>query len=159
MAVSGDVVAGWAYNVNGRSRSGHAFAYDLGAASPAMVDLGTLGGSNSAATAVRAHVVVGFSYTAGNEEHAFAYDLASPSPTMRDLGTLGGTSSHAAPVSGSVVVVGSSTTAGGIESHAFAYDLSAPQRAMRDLGRLGSGGDGPPGRGFARVVGGGGPAV
>jgi uncharacterized membrane protein len=54
------------------------------------VDLGTLGGTYSQATAVSSDVVVGVSSTAGDlDGHAFAYDLAAPSPAMRDLGRLG----------------------------------------------------------------------
>lgn len=117
----------------------HAFAYDLAAEEPTMVDLGTLGGS-SAARAVDGSVVVGDSFVGSPREasgarHAFAYDLAAEEPTMVDLGTLGGYGSEAIDVDGSVVV-GSSATASG-EWRAFAYDLAAEEPTMVDLGSLG----------------------
>lgn len=55
---------------------------------PSVIDLGTLGGAPSRATAVnRAGVVVGTAQTADGSEHAFVWDPASR--RMRDLGTAG----------------------------------------------------------------------
>jgi probable HAF family extracellular repeat protein len=106
-------------------------------AAPAVTDLGTLGGTNSQATAVSGTIVVGYSDTASGQTHAFAYNLGATTPAMRDLGTLGGTSSQATAVSGTIVV-GYSTTATG-DIHAFAYNLAAAFPAMLDLGTLGGG--------------------
>jgi probable HAF family extracellular repeat protein len=113
----------------------HAFAYEVAAPSPQMIDLGTLGGTNSTATGVSGSVIIGNSLLPGDlTTHAFAYDLASPTPHMIDLGTLGGDTSAATSVSGNIVVGNAST---GPTTHAFAYDLSAPAPHMTDLGTLG----------------------
>jgi probable HAF family extracellular repeat protein len=125
MDVSGDIVVGYADTGWGPE---HAFAYDLGAASPKMIDLGVLSGMySSVATAVSGKVVVGYS-----NSHAFAYDLAAASPKMVDLGTLRGRDSLATAVSGKVVV-------GVSDSRAFAYDLGAASPRLIDLGALGGG--------------------
>jgi probable HAF family extracellular repeat protein len=106
---------------------------------PPPIDLGTLGGPTSSATAVQGTLVVGTSTNAAGQNRAFWYDLAKPvaSRRMRDFGTLGGTTATAVAISGSVVV-GSSATAQG-QDHAFAYDFAEPvaTRRMRDLGTLG----------------------
>jgi len=76
------------------------------------IDLGTLGGPNSAALAVNASgQVVGYSRTtsSGAETHAFSW---TPAGGMVDLGTLGGSSSTALAVSASGQVVGYSDVAG-----------------------------------------------
>ena len=67
------------------------------------MDLGTLGGCYSFATAVNGDVVVGSAYTAGEARSRLAYDLVPPR-RHPDLGTLGGNDSSAAAVSGTVVV-------------------------------------------------------
>ena len=132
--MSGDVVVGLSSPAGDSAL--HAFAYDLGAATPTMKDLGTLGGTYSDGRAVSGDVVVGMSSTAGNSaDHAFAYDLGAATPTMKDLGTLGGTYSEADAVSGDIVVGYSSLSSGA--THAFAYDLGASPPAMQDLGTLG----------------------
>src|ERR1700736_5767490 len=61
------------------------------------VDLGTLGGSNSIATAVNDRgQVVGYSRTAGDaESHAFSWTATEG---MVDLGTIGGSLSSATAV-------------------------------------------------------------
>lgn len=101
---------------------------------PTRVDLGTLGGATSSATAVSGTVVVGSAQKASGRSHAFAYDLAAQRPHMIDLGTLGGATSSAGAVTGSIVI-GSSET-GGDYSHAFAYDLAADRPHMIDLGSI-----------------------
>ena len=82
----------------------HAFLYSHGK----IRDLGTLGGTDSAANAVNAHgAVVGASETAndaGND--AFLYSQGR----MTDLGTLGGRASVAAAINDKGAVVGGSLT-------------------------------------------------
>jgi probable HAF family extracellular repeat protein len=141
--VSGNIIVGAASTASGPQ---HAFAYDLGAASPKMRDLGTLGGHSSIAYAVSGNIIVGTSDTAAGQPHAFAYDLGAASPKMRDLGAFpvspdprwppgAGVSSEALAVNGNIVVGTSMTTAH--QQHAFAYDLGATSPTMRDLGTLG----------------------
>lgn len=96
------------------------------------VDLGTLGGASSWATAVDSSVVVGVSDTASGRRHAFAYDLAAPDPHMIDLGTLGGRTSRATDVDGRRVV-GWSRRADGSRG-LFVYDLDAADPHLVDLG-------------------------
>ena len=100
---------------------------------PIRVDLGTLGGRNSQATAV-SHAgncrIVRYGRDAAT--HAFVYTL--PFGPMRDLGTLGYENSAAAAVNGKFVV-GILNNESGVESHAFAYML--PRGPMIDLGTLG----------------------
>jgi len=101
--------------------------------SAAIIDLGTLGGSDSYAYAVSADglVIVGEAYTANGDSHAFKY----VGTTMTDLGTLGGSYSYAYAVSVSadgLVIVGDAYTANG-DTHAFKYVGTT----MTDLGTLG----------------------
>jgi len=110
-----------------------AFAYDLGARQPIMIDLGTLGGPSSTVIATDGVWAVGGSDTAGGDSHAFAYRLAAPHPVLQDLGTLGTWSNPLFIKAG--WVVGESPSADGV--HAFAYNLNAPAGAMIDLGTLG----------------------
>nr|WP_246416143.1 Calx-beta domain-containing protein [Nocardioides luti] len=99
------------------------------------IDLGTLGGRNSEASAVDGSVVVGSATADHGRRHAFAYDLAAAEPVMRDLGTLGGGATGAVDVDGPFVV-GSARLPSGV-FHAFVYDLAAAEPVMRDLGTLG----------------------
>ena len=102
----------------------HAFLWD----GTTMQDLGTLGGTFSAAAAISANgYVVGWSTIATGEYHAFFWDGA-----MHDLGTLGGQNSSAFDVNGSGHVVGYAQAADG-SSHAFEWDGTV----MTDLGGLG----------------------
>jgi probable HAF family extracellular repeat protein len=48
------------------------------------LDLGTLGGKSSVATAVDGTIVVGWSGNGSGKRHAFAYDLAAAQPAMLD---------------------------------------------------------------------------
>ena len=117
--------------------SEHAFAYDLGSAAPAMIDLGTLGQRSSTAVAIDGDIVVGRSYTPEDiDSRAFAYDLGAANPTMVAVGPAGNRFSYANAVDGSVVV-GHTRLYGRRLDVAFAYDLAAPSPASIDLGTLG----------------------
>jgi probable HAF family extracellular repeat protein len=94
-------------------------------------DLGTLGGSNSAATAVNVNdQIAGWSemVVGGTDRHAFLWEGGR----MRDLGTLGGANSEARGINRRGWVVGASQTAAGA-THAFLWRNGK----MTDLGTLG----------------------
>ena len=100
------------------------------AATYSLADLGTLGGTNSWATAINiAGKVVGGASTAGGQTHAFLWE-GGP---MQDLGTfVGGNYSVATAINDVGQVIGTAYTAGG-EEHAFFWD-GGP---MIDLGTFG----------------------
>src|SRR5438128_5724714 len=77
----------------------------IASASPAyhLTDLGTLGGPQSAATAINdSGQIAGFSYTAAGYNHAFLYSGG----VMSDLTTLGGNQSFATGIGATGDVVG-----------------------------------------------------
>jgi probable HAF family extracellular repeat protein len=82
-----------------------------------MIDLGTLGGSFSVATAVNNRgEVVGYSAVPGDASyHAFVWTAASG---MVDLGTLGGDLSVARGVNDNGRIVGYATTSGNVATRA-----------------------------------------
>ncbi len=110
----------------GGNASNHAFINGNGT----TIDLGTLGGSTSAAAATDGKgQVVGVSNIAGDSaQHAFLYSNGK----MSDLGTLGGTSSTATGINGSGQIVGQATNSSD-NTHAFLY----ANGKMNDLGTLG----------------------
>jgi probable HAF family extracellular repeat protein len=115
----------------------HAFLYTPATQSqPAtMKDLGTLGGSFSAAAAINdSGQVVSYSVTSNGATHAFFYSGA----TMMDLGTLGGPESRAYGINAAGQIVGESYTSANTE-HAFLYTPATQSQAatMTDLGTLG----------------------
>jgi probable HAF family extracellular repeat protein len=104
----------------------------------ATLDLGTLGGTSSFASAVNASgQVAGGSYTAAGDQHAFLWQNGN----MTDLGTLGGSFSAAADINtGGQIVGGSRTTAGSTVNHAYVWTptiANGTSGSMTDLGTLG----------------------
>lgn len=139
-AVSGNIVVGHSSHAsNLPSGAGDAFAYKLGAASSAMIDLGTLGGPSSGANAVSGNIIVGSSDTPQGFpiDHAFAYNLGAASPAMINLGNLGGASSHAAAVSGNLVVGYSATTSGLTHAAAWLFSTGGTPLPVGTVGMIG----------------------
>ncbi|MHB0953333.1 MAG: autotransporter domain-containing protein [Allorhizobium sp.] len=128
VSTDGSVIVGYSYPASGSSS--YAFRWT---AAGGMADLGSLGGTVSAAYGVNADgsVVVGSSNIASSNPHAFRWTAAGG---MADLGTLGGTVSTAYGVNadGSVVVGSSDIASGG--SRAFRWTAAG---GMADLGTLG----------------------
>jgi len=101
----------------------HAMLWDAGT----IVDLGTLGGAYSFATALNDRgQVVGSGRTAGGVDHAFFWSNG----VMQDLGTLGGSFSGAVAISANGQVTGMAYYSDR-EAHAFLWDGH-----MTDLGAL-----------------------
>jgi probable HAF family extracellular repeat protein len=98
-----------------------------------MSELGTLGGSTSAAYGINdSGDIVGLATLTGDTAyHAFF----ESNGIMTDLGTLGGQDSEAFAVNGNGQVVGSSSVSGSSSSHAFLFTGGV----MTDLGTLGGG--------------------
>ncbi|MBA3246986.1 MAG: DUF3466 family protein [Pyrinomonadaceae bacterium] len=97
-----------------------------------VTDLGTLGGTHSAAFGLsKWGEVVGYSTTSGGEIHAFLYRRDG---SLADLGTLGGRDSYAYRINDSGLLVGRSQTLSG-EYHAFIAVLDSQ---MFDLSSLSS---------------------
>lgn len=119
-------VAGQSYNSSGNV---HAFLKPPGLT---MADLGTLGGSNSAAYAIKPGygiAVVGSAQTVGN-----AREPVCVWTWLRhavNLGTLGGNFGVAYAINSREEVVGASLTAGG-ETHAFYWYHSGPLYDLND---------------------------
>jgi probable HAF family extracellular repeat protein len=94
-----------------------------------MLDLGTLGGPTSEATAVNESAqVVGHSTTVTGETHAFLWQRGA----MTDLGTLGGPTSQATTINNRGQVIGTSTDIDGnvrafIRDHGVMRDLGTPK--------------------------------
>jgi probable HAF family extracellular repeat protein len=89
-----------------------------------LIDLGTLGGTQSIGTGINdAGQIVGYSTLAGtNTTHAFLYSNG----VMTDLGTLGGNSSAAYGINSSGQVTGASDVGGGV-NNAFIYTSGVMQ--------------------------------
>ena len=94
-----------------------------------VTDLGTLGGTRSAAFGINtAGHIVGYSDTAEGQQHAFLYNGGS----LIDLGTLGGENSYANRINDLGLVVGRAETEKG-EYRAFVARAGMP---MLDLSSL-----------------------
>ena len=110
----------------------------------AMVDLGTLGGTNSGVSAINdAGQMAGTSdiavWPGDVAEHAFLY-IGTPGSggAMVDLGTLGGTNSGVSAINDAGQMAGSSDIAGDVGRHAFLYTgTPGSGGTMADLGTLG----------------------
>ena len=118
-------MAGYSTTSNG---STHAFL--SGPNGGPLIDLGTLGGSNSYGSGVNdSGQVAGYSETSSGSTHALLSDLNGG--PLKDLGTLGGNNSRGYGVNTSGQVAGYSETSSG-DSHAF---LSGPNGVgLTDLG-------------------------
>src|SRR5580658_2812497 len=123
---SAGTVAG--YSTNG---SGDTFAFSWSIGSISLTDLGTLGGSASAANGINdSGTIVGYADLAGDTiAHAFSYSDGS----MTDLGALGGGNSSAYGINDSGMIVGLFYIGNSNQSHAFSY----ANGTMTDLGTLG----------------------
>jgi probable HAF family extracellular repeat protein len=126
--------------VAGSSRIGsfsiysHAVLFTAGSTGSAtLIDLGTLGGSTSVATAINSSsAVVGGAQVPGDVAYRAFYQPAGGS--MRSLGTLGGSNSGAAAINASGQVVGEAETA----SFGYrAFRTSGDGGAMVNLGTFG----------------------
>ena len=104
----------------------------VGLASAAdVIDLGTLGGTESRATSVNdSGQVVGYSKTSSGNTHAFSW---TPAGGLIDLGTFGGAESRAVAVNNAGQVVGWAETSSGAR-HAFAW---TPAGGMVDMNTIG----------------------
>jgi probable HAF family extracellular repeat protein len=114
----------------------HAFRWTR---SRGMEDLGTLGGTDSAAFAINARgQIAGWSFTNTTVNPSTGLPTLDPflweNGKMLDLGTLGGTFGQAWALNNRGQVVGYSNLAGDIGDHAFLWDRT---RGMQDLGTLG----------------------
>jgi probable HAF family extracellular repeat protein len=98
-----------------------------------VTDLGTLGGSGSAATAINnAGQVVGWANTASGVSHAFLYSGGQ----MQDLGALSGTISVATGINNSGQIVGSYQSDQGVGDPISAFLYTGGQ--MQDIGIINS---------------------
>jgi len=96
-----------------------------------MTDLGTLGGSQSTATAITGdRVIAGFGPSAEGALHAFVRTRLN----FVDLSTLGGSTTTLKAINAKAEAVGSSDIVGDSAFHAF---LWTKQHGMLDLGTLG----------------------
>ena len=119
-------IAGWSRTSDDSEY--HSVIWD---ASLNIVDLGTLGGTNSYAFGNNCNgQVVGTSATAGGSFDAFLWDSTHG---MQDLGTLGGTMAQANGINCFGVIAGSSSLTGDVQTDAFVY----ANGNMMDVGNLG----------------------
>ncbi len=99
----------------------------------AVVDLGTLGGTNSHAFGLNNHgVIVGDAMLADGRTHGFVFTNG----VMMDLGTLGGTNSRAYSINDLGHIVGDADLTNGMH-HGFLTTNGMSGLMMTDLGTLG----------------------
>lgn len=99
----------------------------------AVVDLGTLGGTNSHAFGLNNHgVIVGDAMLPDGRTHGFVFTNG----VMMDLGTLGGTNSHAYSINDMGHIVGDADLTNGMH-HGFFATNGMSGFMMTDLGTLG----------------------
>lgn len=113
--------------------TGSSAASSAGTGAPTPIDLGTLGGTNSAATGISdTGEVVGQSQVRGDAQwHGFAW---TPGGGIVDIPTLGGTYANAFGVNDVGEVAGYSSLAGDTTTHAFYW---SPGTGTIDVGTLG----------------------
>jgi probable HAF family extracellular repeat protein len=113
---------------NGQTR---AFLYTPAAGGATIVDLGTLGGTNTWPEDINSSgQITGYSHvTNNNSHHAFRYSAG----TMTDLGTLGGTYSFGTAINDAGQVTGWAYTSFNNSQHAFLYSGGS----MIDIGTFG----------------------
>jgi probable HAF family extracellular repeat protein len=123
---AGDAV-GFSNLYHPKGKSVHAFLSTL----DGLQDLGTLGGSSSAAYGINAsQAVVGESQVVGDQyKEAFLFEKGK----MKSLGTLGGRQSVAIAINDGGQIAGSSEIKGKKVAHAFLYS----DGKLKDLGSLG----------------------
>src|SRR5947209_5834169 len=84
-----------------------------------VIDLGTLGGSNSQAFAINtAGQIVGYAYITTGDAVSHAASWANSGSSAVDLGTLGGHFSHAKGINDSGQIVGDANITGDTAQHA-----------------------------------------
>jgi probable HAF family extracellular repeat protein len=104
-------------------------ALAIGAASYNVVDVGTIGGTTTIATAINeSGWVTGYATTGDGASHAFLWDGSE----MRNLGTFGGTVSYGSAINSSGWVTGFATITGNTQ-YAFLWTGGK----LRNLGALG----------------------
>ncbi len=134
-------VAGYSYTAGTSASTMRAFRTAPNAViNPATDNLGTLGGSQSAAYAIKdLGQVAGDSYLPNSLSHAFrTAPNAAINPATDDLGTLGGNNSYAHAINDLGEVAGNSFLSGFILPRAFRTGPNAPINPATDnLGTLG----------------------
>jgi formylglycine-generating enzyme len=139
-AVSGTIVVGESEitrTIQNENAPRHAFAYDLAAPSPQMIDLHpSTSYFSSSASAVCGTLAVGVATTESYVNHAYAWDFSTSPPTIIDLDPSNAYSSSSAYAVSGTIAVGYVDAGSGI-NRAVAWDLSnLSSPIMHNLGTL-----------------------